>query len=123
MEINLNDIPIGVAECDRELQMLKSAKLYKEIKKMMSDFNFLIVSMKVYNILEHHEYFLPLTTIEKEGIFLVGEFLQMKVYVDLHLHPNQILLQYDKSITRDKKLDDILNDVKSLSQKSIRILD
>jgi len=121
--IDLNDIPIGVAETQRDLLLLKSAKLYKEIKKIKSDFNYLIISMKVFNIMEHHQYFIPCITTEKEGFFFVGEFVEMKVYVDLLLNPNEIVLKYDKSINRDKKLDQILNESKSLSQKFIRILD
>lgn len=109
MEIDLNDIPIGVAENQRELNILKSAKIYRELKSVKSDFNYLIVSLSVLNILEHHQYFCPVSNSSQDTIYYVGDFMNMRVYIDLLLHPEQIVLSYDKSILRNSKLESILD--------------
>lgn len=55
------------------------------------------------------------TDVSKEGIYDIGYFLGYKVYVDLYMDKNTILIQYDKKSMRDNKLESILEeDVKEL---------
>lgn len=108
MEIDLNDIPIGIAETHRELYMLKSAKIYKEIKKMDKKHNFIIMPMSVYNIIECHQYFEPCHIHTPEGIFKVGIFCGYECYVDMLLTDNRIIMSKDKQAMRENKINSIL---------------
>ena len=45
MEIDLNDIPLGVAVNQKEIDILKSAKIYKELRKIDTSHNYLILPM------------------------------------------------------------------------------
>jgi len=108
MLIDLNDIPIGIAETHRELYMLKSAKIYKEIKKMDKKHNFIIMPMSIYNILECHQYFEPCHVNMNEGIFKVGDFCGYECYVDMFITDNRIILSKDKQAMRDNKINSIL---------------
>ena len=39
----------------------------------------------------------------------MGELMELKVYVDLYLSPNSIMLRFDKQTKRDLRIDSILN--------------
>ena len=110
MEINLNDIPLGVAENYRELYTLKSALIYKEIKKMEKKHNFIIMPMSVYNIIECHQYFEPchLGINPSDGIFKVGDFCGYECYVDMLLTEDRIIMSKDKQAMRENKINSIL---------------
>ena len=43
MIIDLSDIPLRVTETDKELYLLKSAKMWSEIKNMKKKHNFIIM--------------------------------------------------------------------------------
>jgi hypothetical protein len=108
MEINLNDIPLGVAETHRELYMLKSALIYKEIKKMDKKHNFIIMPMSIYNIIECHQYFEPCHISTSDGIFKVGDFCGYECYVDMLLTEDRIIMSKDKQAMRENKINSIL---------------
>ena len=108
MLIDLNDIPIGIAETHRELYILKSAKIYKEIKKMDKKHNFIIMPMSVYNIIECHQYFESCNVDVNEGIFKVGDFCGYECYVDMFITDNRIIMSKDKQALRDNKINSIL---------------
>ena len=56
MEIDLTDITSGHAENYMDEYQLKSSKLFKEINsinsKMNKKYNYIIISMPIYNIIE-----------------------------------------------------------------------
>jgi hypothetical protein len=108
MEININNIPIGVAETHRELYMLKSALIYKEIRKMDKKHNFMIMPMSVYNIIECHQYFEPCHISPSDGIFKVGDFCGYECYVDMLLTEDRIIMSKDKQAMRENKINSIL---------------
>lgn len=108
MEINLNDIPLGIAETHRDLYVLKSAIIYKEIKKMDKKHNFIIMPMSVYNIIECHQYFEPCHVNPNSGIFKVGDFCGYECYVDMLLTEDRIIMSKDKQAMRENKINSIL---------------
>lgn len=121
MEINLNDIPIGIAQNEYELKTLKSAKIYKELKSAKSDFNCMIVSVSVFEILEYHDFYQKDFSVDTEDdeFYYVGEFCNLKVYIDIFLHPSQIILSYDREIMRENKLNKILDDTYDFKQNLV----
>lgn len=75
-------------------------------------FNFIIMSMNVYNEIEKHpqfhthwdEDYRNESVIYKVGC--IGEFV---CYLDLLMRDNEILLSWDKSTSRNIKIDNILD--------------
>ena len=108
MIIDLTNIPIGVAESYRELYILKSAEMYKELNKMNKKHNFIIMPMSVYNIIECHQYFESCHINDNEGIFKVGNFCGYECYVDMFIKDNSIIMSHDKQSMRENKINSIL---------------
>ena len=129
MEINLNDIPIGVAETERENHMLKSAKIYKELNKYDTSHNFLIMPMSVFNIIETHKYFEPVNVVwdanvisrTMSDLYKVGKFCGYECYVDLHLQ-DTIILSHDKQKMRENKLNSILGTDSLIEDIDIKVI-
>lgn len=116
MRIDCNEIPIGVSESRFELNKLKSGKLVRGIidinEKMEPKRNYMIMSMNVFNLLEHHDHFEHLNLLgkkEMDAITLVGSISGLDCYIDLNMESNNILLYYNKQIARDIKLKSILD--------------
>lgn len=126
MEINLSDIPIGIAQSEYELKVLKSAKMYRELKKFKSDYNHILVPISLLNIIEHHDYFDKSSAFKEDcdtGVYFVGQFCDLNVYVDLFLHPSQVILSHSKQVIRDNKIDSILSNSNSKSELVIEVYD
>jgi hypothetical protein len=122
MEIDLNDIPIGISESQRELTILKSAKMYREIKKSKDNFTVITVSMPVYNVLSCHEYFSPSSIASVESLVEVGWICGCKVLLDLTLQENLIQLSYDNQEKRDSILSNLLENTKIKKDLIIKVL-
>lgn len=128
MEINLNDIPLGIAENEYEIMRLKSNKLVKEIQSYRNsqdlDHNFMIIPMSIFNIIECSSNFKHshINSSMSLGILYVGDISGFKCYLNLHQPPDTITLSYDKSIMRDNKIDSILNGEKLKNEIDITIL-
>jgi hypothetical protein len=108
MIIDLTNIPIGVAENYRELYILKSAEMYKELNKMKKKYNFIIMPISVYNIIECHQYFEPCHINNNEVIFKVGNFCGYECYVDMFIKDNRVIMSHDKQAMRENKINSIL---------------
>lgn len=100
--------------------ILKSSKIYKELKKVKSNFDCLIVPVNILNIIEHHKYF---EQMRFDDDYYVGKFCNLNVYLDLLLHPNQIVLSYDKETIRDNKINSILTQSDNITEFIIEIYD
>ena len=123
MEIDLNDIPLGVAVNQKEIDILKSAKIYKELLKIDTRHNYLILPMSVFNIIENHQYFEPVNVVwdnSKPSLYKVGNFCGYECYVDLYLQ-DTILLSHDKQKMRDNKLNSILESEEVIKDVEISI--
>jgi hypothetical protein len=114
MVIDLTDVPIGVAETERELMKLKSGKLIRElinINKLRTwKMNYLIIPPSILSIIELHQYFYPSGKVESdlEGLFQIGKIAEFDCYVDLYMDSKTIILQCDKQVLRELRLESIL---------------
>ena len=115
MEIDLTDIPTGSPENYMDEYQLKSNKIYKNINsinsKMNKKYNYIIIPMSIYNIIECDIRFRP--TSISEGVYLrkVGTIGDIEFYLDIYLPPDQIIVSWDKQTARDVKIDNILSGI------------
>ena len=117
MEIKLPDIKgTYIESCDEQTNIiLDGVEKFKESKH-----NYLIVPMRVYNIIQFSNYFKSIHY-DLSGIMHVGYLLDFHVYLDMYIPPDEILISYDKSILRDNKLDAILNGEDMIKEKRVKI--
>lgn len=124
MKIDLNDLPIGIAETSKDWTILKSGKIYREVFKISDKYKYtvMIISMPIYNILIYHDKFYQsfLTNIEK--VTEVGFFCGYKIYLDLGLEENIIQLSYDYHEKRDNLLDNLLDNKEIKKDLKIKVL-
>ena len=96
-----------------------------EIKSILYNganrYNYLIVPMDVYNILLFMDEFRIEDYGELNSPVKVGNLFGYEVYLDMFLPPGEIMLSYDKSIMRDNKLDQILNDAKPKKEINVKL--
>jgi len=123
MMIDLNDIPIGVAESQYEVNILKSGKIYKELFKMSEKkYTCIIVPMPIYNVLVHHDKFYQNHFDSISTITEVGLFCGYKVFLDLTLQENIIQLTYDFQEKRDNVLENLLENGEIKKDLKIKVL-
>ena len=117
MEIKLPDIKgTYIESCDEQTNLiLDGVEKFKESKH-----NYLIVPMRIYNIIQFSGYFKSIHY-DLSGIMHVGYLLDFHVYLDMYIPPDEILISYDKSISRDNKLDAILNGKDMIKEKRVKI--
>jgi hypothetical protein len=114
MVINLKEVPIGIAETESELNILKTYKLVKSIldisKKRKFNTKHLIIPPSVLNLIETHKLFHHMKITEEiYSPFLVGCLSDIQCFVDLYLPPNTIILSCDEQERRDLKIESIIN--------------
>jgi hypothetical protein len=113
MVIDLTKVAIGMEMSPIEEMKLKSSCLLKELHNVTENYNYIIVPIAIYNMIENHDMFKgELKTIYDNGLYFVGNWYHFKVHVDMLMQSNQILMMYDKQTTRDIKIDKILNNIK-----------
>lgn len=114
MEIDLSRMPLGQVDSLYDLDRMKAGYIMKDINKLNESceikYNYMIIPMTVYNILEHHPAFLTkkIKESEPDGLWSVGTIFEYECYLDMHMPADQISVYYDKQITRDLKIDSIL---------------
>lgn len=84
-------------------------------------YNYLIVPMDVYNILLFMDEFRIEDFGDLNSPVKVGNLFMYEVFLDMYLPPGQIILSYDKSIMRDNKIDQILNDANPKKDITIKL--
>jgi hypothetical protein len=125
MIIDLSDIPVESVENYISEYQLKSSKLFKNINsinsKMNKKYNYIIIPMSIYNIIECDIRFRP--TSISEGVYLrkVGTIGDIECYLDIYLPPDQIIVSWDKQTARDVKIDNILNGIDE-KEKRVKII-
>lgn len=124
MTIDLNDIPLGIAESQQELTILKSGKIYRDLFKINDKYNYTVmtVSMPVYNIVINHDKFYTNQISEISNLVEVGFFCGYKVYLDLTLQENVIQLSYDFQEKRDNLIDNLLEQKEIKKDLKIKVL-
>ena len=114
MEIDLSRIPLGQVDSLYDLDRMKAGYIMKDINKLNESceikYNYMIIPMSVYNILEHHPAFLnkKIKESESDGLWNIGTILGYECYLDMLMPIDQISIYYNKQIARDLKLDSIL---------------
>lgn len=115
MEIDLSRMPLGQVDSLYDLDRMKAGYIMKDINNLNNSceikYNYMIIPMHVYNILEHHPSFLSkkIKDSEPDGLWNVGSIFGYECYLDMYMSPDQISVFYDKQITRDLKIDSILD--------------
>ena len=114
MEIDLSKMPLGQVDSLYDLDRMKAGYIMKDINKINDSceikYNYMIIPMSVYNILEHHPAFLnkKIKESESDGLWNIGTILGYECYLDMLMPTDQISIYYNKQIARDLKLDSIL---------------
>jgi hypothetical protein len=125
MEIDLTDIPKGCVENYMDEYQLKSGKLFKEINsinsKMNKKYNYIIIPMSIYNIIECDDRFKPSESSEGLVLRKVGSIGDIECYLDIYLPPDRIIVSWDKQTSRDVKIDNILNGIDE-KEKRVKII-
>jgi hypothetical protein len=106
---------------------MKTDTLLSYINKINDDmtirYNHIIIPMTIYNIIECSDYFksnkYDVLDNDLRKVGTIGEF---ECYLDIYLPPNEILISWDKSTSRDVKIESILSDKKSEKQKKIKVI-
>ena len=87
-----------------------------------SDYNVLITSMYLYNILEDSENF------SNENLYFdgydmrIGSYLNRTLYLEVLLLHNEVILTFDKAKLRNNKIDQILYNKPKLKEKRLRLI-
>jgi hypothetical protein len=126
MRIDLTSVGNGHTLSNYEMMVLKGSYIHRGVINANADtngdFNYLIISMNVFNAIDSHPMFVPWSDAKYiDGPYYVGRLGTFECYVDLYLPPNTILMQYNKQVARDKRIDNILNDVDILTEVEIII--
>lgn len=99
------------------------SKIVKDIITEINNinYNYLIVPISILNVLDQDDRFQYLPFGDVSGITKVGNFMWYEVYLDILMPTGEILISYDKSISRDNKIDYILSDIEMLKEKRVKI--
>lgn len=96
-------------------------KIFKAIEEE-DRFNYMVVSMHAYNALcmshDFHSYF---GHDEIDGITEVGSIAGYKVFLDMHMRPDEILLSCDVASSRSYRIDQILEGAEFVKEKRVKI--
>jgi len=109
MKIDLNKITYGQIESEYEENRLKSSTIYNSLNRFNENYNFIIMPMSVFNILECDPRFSSCEIGDNPtNIFKVGVWCGYDCYVDLYLTENKIILSRDLQRMRENKINAIL---------------
>jgi hypothetical protein len=122
MKIDLNNIPYGQIESEYEENRLKSSTIYNSLNKLNENYNFIIMPMSVFNILECDLRFSSCEIENPTGIFKVGIFCGYDCYVDLYLTDSRIILSKDLQRMRENKINAILGTDELIKDLNIDII-
>jgi hypothetical protein len=122
MKIDLNNIPYGQIESEYEENRLKSSTIYNSLNKLNENYNFIIMPMSVFNILECDRRFSSCEIDNPSGIFKVGIFCGYDCYVDLYLTDSRIILSKDLQRMRENKINAILGTDELIKDLNIDII-
>jgi hypothetical protein len=122
MEIDLNKITYGQIESEYDMNRLKSSTIYNSLNRLNENYNFIIMPMSVFNILECDPRFSSCEIDNPTGIFKVGIYCGYDCYVDLYLTDNRIILSKDLQRMRENKINAILGTGELIKDLNIDII-
>jgi len=106
-----------ITECKYQTNLILDG-----VKKVMeTEHNYLIVPMRVYNIIQFSDFFKSIHY-DLSGMMHVGYLHDFYIYLDMYLPSDEIVISYDKSISRNNKLDVILNGVEIIKEKRVKVI-
>jgi hypothetical protein len=107
--INLNNIRCGQIENDYDMNRLMSSNIYNNVNRFNENYNFIIMPMPIFNIIESDPRFSSCEIGDNPtNIFKVGVWCGYDCYVDLYLTENKIILSRDIQRMRENKINAIL---------------
>lgn len=92
---------------------LRDEKIIKNIKENIDDYEIIIIPISILNIIEQSKYYISENRekiIKVDDYYYVGSFLNKKVFIDISILENTVILSYSKQTNREMKLKSILND-------------
>ncbi len=98
---------------------LMATKLISELITINENFNpkrnYMIIPMRIFNIIENHESFNHLNLIDEKfkssNLYLIGMVCGIECYLDLEMVSNSIILTWNKQVSREIKLDSLLSNI------------
>lgn len=96
--------------------------IYDKILKLNVDgFDHITISIKVYNLIYKHIYFFSEDSDDVciGSKFFVGNFGNLRCYVDLSIFDNVAILSYGDDVIRDIKIESILENTNKKSSRRI----
>lgn len=97
-------------------------KISKVMKNEEDRFNYIIVSMHTYNALTRsHEFNSYFNHEEIDGITEVGSIRGYRVFLDMYMKPDEILLSRDLASSREYKIDQILEGKEFVKEKRVKL--
>lgn len=125
MIINLNiEYEAGYDNYVNEYKM-KGDRLLLAINKINDEmsvkYNYIVIPVAIYNIIECNDYFKANEIGSTEGLRKVGSIGEFECYLDIHLPPNEILMSWDKSTSRNVKIESILDNIIQ-KEKKIKVI-
>jgi hypothetical protein len=109
MKIDLNKITYGQIESEYEENRLKSSTIYNSLNRLNENYNFIIMPMSIFNIIESDTRFSSCEIDDNPtNLFKVGVWCGYDCYVDLYLTENKIILSRDLQRMRENKINAIL---------------
>ena len=93
------------------------------VMKVESDrYNYIIVSMHAYNALcMSHSFNSYFGMEEIEGITEVGSISGYRVFLDMYMKPDEIVLSCDVASSREYKIDQILEGTEFIKEKRVKL--
>jgi hypothetical protein len=128
--IDLSNIPLGQIENWSDEYRLKSGKLITSINRInieriqenKTKYNYIIIPISVYNIIECSDLFRSNKYTESEnGLKKVGSVGEYEIYLDIYLPSNEIVLSWDKQTSRDIKINSILFSQDDSKERKVKI--
>ncbi len=128
--IDLSKIPLGYSENYLDEYKLKSGRLITSINKInierilesKTKYNYIIIPISVYNIIECSDLFRAYKYSETEdGLRKVGSVGEYEIYLDIYLPSDEIVLSWDKQTSRDIKINSILSNKDDAKEKKVKI--
>lgn len=101
---------------------LKDEEIIKTIKDNISDYDVIITSINILNIIEQSRYYIKEDTFEVENFYQVGTFLSKKVLIDLSLLDTIVILSHLKDTLRDMKINSLLKNTEIKEDLILRFI-
>lgn len=99
-----------------------SESVRQSLSKEGDGFSYMVVSMHVYNALSNSSGFHSIAGMDEiSGIVEVGSIFGYRVFLDLYMKPDEILLRHDVASLREYKIGTLLDGEEFVEEKRVKI--